>query len=127
MFEELYIKIYQCMKGDIDRREGIFEAEVNITFHKPINHDIGLFKHQLLFCFFSVSSVRLILSKTRRSAILNLELPNISCCHPVLYTYWFDGQYHLSHTDKSRYWALKTLVISHFGIEGLDWVMIALK
>ena len=46
-------------KGDIDRRE----AEVNITFHTPINLDIGLFIHQLLFYSFSVSSVVLILSK----------------------------------------------------------------
>ena len=59
MFEEPNIEIYRCMKGDIDRRK----AEVIITFHTPINLDIELFKHQLLFYYFSVSSVWLILSK----------------------------------------------------------------
>ena len=59
VFEEPNIEIYRCVKGDIDRRE----AEVNITFHTPINLDIGLFKHQLLFNYFSMSSVWLILSK----------------------------------------------------------------
>ena len=58
VFEETIMKIYRCVKGDIDRRE----AEVNITFHTPIHLDIGLFKHQLLFYYFSVSRVWLILS-----------------------------------------------------------------
>ena len=77
VFEETNIKIYWCVKGDIDRRE----MEANITFHTPINFDIGLFKHQLLFYYFSVSSVWLMLSKKRRSVILNLELSN---CHVFL-------------------------------------------
>ena len=59
VFEEPNIEIYRCVKGDIGRRE----AEVNITFHTPTNLDIGLFKHQLLFYYFSVSSVWLTLSK----------------------------------------------------------------
>ena len=59
VFEELNIEIYRCLKGDIDRRE----AEVNITFDTPIILDFGLFKHQLLFYFFSVSNIWLILSK----------------------------------------------------------------
>ena len=59
VFEEPNIEIYRYVKGDIGRRE----AEVNITFHTPINLDIGLFKHLLLFYYFSVSSVCLILSK----------------------------------------------------------------
>ena len=41
VFEETSIKIYRCAKGDIDRRD----------------FDIGLFKHQLVFYYFSVSSV----------------------------------------------------------------------
>ena len=59
MFEEPNIEINRRVKGDIDRRE----AEVNITFHTPINLDIGLFKLQLLFNYLSVSSIWLILSK----------------------------------------------------------------
>ena len=47
MFEESNIKIYRCVKCDIDRRE----AEADITVHTPINLDVGLFKHQLLFCY----------------------------------------------------------------------------
>ena len=54
----LVFEDYRCVKGDIDRRF----AEVNITFHTPINLEIGLFK-QLLFYYFSVSSFGLILSK----------------------------------------------------------------
>ena len=65
------------MEGDIDRRK----AAVNITFHTQIHLDIGLFKHQLLFYFFSVSIVWLILSKKGRSVILNLEFNN---CHVFL-------------------------------------------
>ena len=46
VFEEPNIKIYRCVKGDIDRCKA-----VNITFHTPINLDIGLFKHQFfVFC-----------------------------------------------------------------------------
>ena len=59
MFEEPNIEIYLCVKGDIDRRQ----ADVNITLHTPINLDIGFFKHQILFYYFSVSSVWLIFSK----------------------------------------------------------------
>ena len=36
------------MKGDVDRRE----AEVNITFHTPINLDIGLFKTPIIVLVF---------------------------------------------------------------------------
>ena len=57
MFEETNIKIYWCMKGDIGRRE----AETNISFHTPINLDIGLFKHQRLFYYFSVKLKMLVL------------------------------------------------------------------
>ena len=52
VFEEINIKIYWCVKGDFDRHEGDVdrrEAWIYITFHTPINLDIGLFKHQLLF------------------------------------------------------------------------------
>ena len=42
VFEETNIEIYWCVKDDIGRNE----AEANITFHTPINLDIGLFKHQ---------------------------------------------------------------------------------
>ena len=56
VFEETNIKIYWCVEGDVDRRE----AEVDISFHTPINLDIGLFKHQLLFYYFSVTIVWLI-------------------------------------------------------------------
>ena len=59
VFEESNIKIYWCVKADIDLRF----ASVNITFHTPINLDIGLFKHQLLIYYFSVSSVWLIMSE----------------------------------------------------------------
>ena len=59
VFEEPNIEIYRCVKGDIDRRE----VKVNINFHTTINLDIGLFKHQLLFYYFSMSSFWLILSK----------------------------------------------------------------
>ena len=59
VFEEPNIEIYRCVKVDIDRHE----AEVNISFHTPINLDIGHFKHQVLLYYFSVSSVWLILSK----------------------------------------------------------------
>ena len=41
-FKETNIKIYWCVKADVDLRF----ASVNITFHTPINLDIGLFKHQ---------------------------------------------------------------------------------
>ena len=37
MFNETNIKIYWCVKGDVDLRE----VEVNISFHTPINLDIG--------------------------------------------------------------------------------------
>ena len=50
VFEETNIKIYWYVKGDIDRPE----TEVNITFHTPINLDIGLFKHQLFLLLFRV-------------------------------------------------------------------------
>ena len=53
VFEEPNIKIYQSMRGDIGR----CKAEATITFHTPINLDIGLFRHQLLFHYFSVTSV----------------------------------------------------------------------
>ena len=49
MFEETNLKIYWCVKGDTGR----CEAEANITFNTPINLDIGLFKHQWLFYYFS--------------------------------------------------------------------------
>ena len=39
VFEEPNIEIYRCVKDDIDRRE----AEVNTTFHTPINLDTGFF------------------------------------------------------------------------------------
>ena len=82
------IKIYRCVKGDIDR----CEADVNITFYTPINLYIGLFKHQSLFYYFSVSNVWWILSKKKeRSVILNLELSKLpwfsqKCC---LFVYLF--------------------------------------
>ena len=62
VFEESTIKIYWCVKGDVDRRE----AEVNITFHTTIKLDFCLFKHQLLFYYFSVSSVWLIMTQRVR-------------------------------------------------------------
>ena len=52
MFEEHNIKIYWCVKGDIDQHE----AEVNISFHTSINLDIVLFKHQLLCIWLSEES-----------------------------------------------------------------------
>ena len=52
VFEEPNTKIYRCVKGDIDRRE----TEVNIIFHTPINLDIGLFTHHLLFYYVSMST-----------------------------------------------------------------------
>ena len=48
VFEETNIKIYWCVKGDVDQREAGF----NISFHTSINLDIGLFKHQLLLITF---------------------------------------------------------------------------
>ena len=39
VFAETNIKIYWCVKGDVNRRE----SEVNISFHTPINLDINLF------------------------------------------------------------------------------------
>ena len=65
-------KMYRCVKYAIDRRE----ADANSTFHTPINLDIGLFKHQVLFFYYSVSNGWLILSRKRRSVIPNLESPN---------------------------------------------------
>ena len=59
LVEEPNFKIYLCVKGDID----LPVAEVKITSHTQISRDIGLFKHQLLFYYFSASSVWLILSK----------------------------------------------------------------
>ena len=53
VFEETDVKIYRCVKGDIDRRE----AEVNITFHTPTNLDTPNIV-LLLFCV-----KRLVLSK----------------------------------------------------------------
>ena len=58
MFEGPNIKIYWYVKGDID----LPFVSVNITFHIPINRDIGLFKHKLLLNNFSVSRFWLILS-----------------------------------------------------------------
>ena len=55
VFKEKTIKIYRCLKVDIDRRE----SEVKFTFQ----FDIGLFKHQSLFYYFSLSSVWLLLTK----------------------------------------------------------------
>ena len=75
VFDEPNIKIYRCVKGDIDRPE----VGVNITFHTLINLDIWLFKHQLYSYYFSVSSVWLVLSKKSRSVILILELSKLPC------------------------------------------------
>ena len=67
VFEEPNIKIYQCLKGDIDQ----CDAECDIIFHTPINLDIGLFKHQiivlLLFCVKRLVDI----VKKRRYGILN--------------------------------------------------------
>ena len=53
VFEEPNIKFYWCVKVDISQ----CEVEVNITFHTPINLDIRLFKHQLLFYYFLLISL----------------------------------------------------------------------
>ena len=69
VFEETNIKIYWCVKGDVDR----LEAEVNISFHTPITLYIGLFKHQLLFYYFFCVKRLVDNVKKRGSDILNLE------------------------------------------------------
>ena len=43
-FEEPNIKIYWCVKSDIEGGD----AELNITFHTQINLDIGLFKPRFI-------------------------------------------------------------------------------
>ena len=57
VFKGTNIRIYWCAKGDIDR----CKAEASITFRTPINLDIGLFKHQWLFYYFSLKLKKLTL------------------------------------------------------------------
>ena len=61
MFGEPNIEIYRF-------------ASVNITFLIPINLDIGLIKHQLLFYYFSVSSGWLIMSKNAIFSSVRLQI-----------------------------------------------------
>ena len=58
MFEEPNIKIYQCVNGDIDLQFAL----VNIIFQAPVNLDIRLFKHQLLYNILQFDSVKTALS-----------------------------------------------------------------
>ena len=58
MFEETNIKTCWGVKGDIDQSK----AEANITFHTPVNLDIGFFV-LLLFC--EIKKVGLISLKQR--------------------------------------------------------------